>query len=386
MMLTAGCFAQPAAADVFYSSSEGNAFAEEDMYIVEENAPEIEGLTYEKSIKLDYADCFDVYYYNDGYKLIDVEISGQYLLVPEGKDAPEGLSKDIRVIYQPLDEIYMAATGSVSFFSELGAMEYLTMSSLEVDGWMLDAAIEAMNNGTFVYAGKYSAPDYEMMVGRGCDLAVESTMILHSPEVQEMIEDLGIPVFIDRCSYELDAFGRVEWIKLYGAMLDLEEKAFEKFTVQEAILDELEDFENTGKTVAFFAINSNGAVTVRKSEDFIPNMIELAGGKYIFDDLENPGSNSATVRLSMEEFYSKAVNADYLIYNGTIESPLNSMQDLIDKDELFGEFKAVKEGNVWTLDKTWYQATATVGYLIEDLNLMLIGGDPAGMVFLQKVE
>ena len=143
MMLTAGCFAQPAAADVFYSSSEGNAFAEEDMYIVEENAPEIEGLTYEKSIKLDYADCFDVYYYNDGYKLIDVEISGQYLLVPEGKDVPEGLNKDIRVIYQPLDEIYMAATGSVSFFSELDAMEYLTMSSLEVDGWMLDAAIEA---------------------------------------------------------------------------------------------------------------------------------------------------------------------------------------------------------------------------------------------------
>ena len=385
-MLTAGCFAQPAAADVFYSSSEGNAFSEADMYIVEEDVPSIEGLTYEKSMKLDYADCFDVYYYNDGYKLIDVEISGQYLLVPEGKEAPEGLSKDIRVIYQPLDEIYMAATGSVSFFSELDAMEYLTMSSLEVDGWMLDAAIEAMNNGTFVYAGKYSAPDYEMMVGRGCDLAVESTMILHSPEVQEMIEDLGIPVFIDRCSYELDAFGRIEWIKLYGAMLDLEEKAFEKFTVQEAILDDLEDFENTGKTVAFFAINSNGAVTVRKSEDFIPNMIELAGGKYIFDDLENPGSNSATVRLSMEEFYSKAVNADYLIYNGTIESPLNSMQDLIDKDELFGEFKAVKEGNVWTLDKTWYQATATVGYLIEDLNLMLVGGDPADMVFLLKVE
>ncbi len=385
-MLTAGCFAQPAAADVFYSSSEGNAFSEADMYIVEEDVPSIEGLTYEKSMKLDYADCFDVYYYNDGYKLIDVEISGQYLLVPEGKEAPEGLSKDIRVIYQPLDEIYMAATGSVSFFSELDAMEYLTMSSLEVEGWMIDAAIEAMNTGPFVYAGKYSAPDYEMMVGRGCDLAVESTMILHSPEVQEMIEDLGIPVFIDRCSYELDAFGRIEWIKLYGAMLDLEEKAFEKFTVQEAILDDLEDFENTGKTVAFFAINSNGAVTVRKSEDFIPNMIELAGGKYIFNDLENPGSNSATVRLSMEEFYSKAVNADYLIYNGTIESPLNSMQDLIDKDELFGEFKAVKEGNVWTLDKTWYQATATVGYLIEDLNLMLIDGDPAGMVFLKKVE
>jgi len=385
-ILTAGCFAQPAAADSISSSSDEIAFAEEDMYIVEDDVPEIDGLTYEKSLRLDYAEYFDVYYYNDGYKLIDVEISGQYLIVPEGKEAPDGLDPEITVIYQPLDEIYMAATGSVSFFDELDAMEYLTMSSLEVDGWMLDAAVEAMNAGTFVYAGKYSAPDYEMMVGRGCDLAVESTMILHSPEVQEMIEDLGIPVFIDRCSYELDAFGRIEWIKLYGAMMNLEEKAFERFAVQESILDSLEDFENTGKTVAFFAINSNGAVTVRKTEDFIPNMIELAGGKYIFDNLENPGSNSATVRLSMEEFYSNAVNADYLIYNGTIESPLTSVQDLIDKDELFQEFKAVKEGNVWTVDKSWYQATATVGYLITDINLMLTGGDPADMVYLQKVE
>ena len=385
-ILTASCFTQPAAADAISSSADEAAFTEADMYIFEDDAPVIEGLTYEKSIKLDYAECFDVYYYNDGYKLIDVEISGQYLIVPEGKEAPDGLDPEITVIYQPLDEIYMAATGSVSFYDELDAMESLTMSSLEVDGWMLDAAVEAMNAGTFVYAGKYSAPDYEMMVGRGCDLAVESTMILHSPEVQEMIEDLGIPVFIDCCSYELDAFGRIEWIKLYGAMMNLEEKAFERFAVQESILDSLEDFENTGKTVAFFAINSNGAVTVRKTEDFIPNMIELAGGKYIFDNLENPDSNSATVRLSMEEFYSKAVNADYLIYNGTIESPLTSIQDLIDKDELFQEFKAVKEGNVWTVDKSWYQATATVGYLITDINLMLTGGDPADMVYLQKVE
>ncbi len=30
-----------------------------------------------------------------------------------------------------------------------------------------------------------------------CDLAIESTMILHTPKVQEMIEDLDIPVFID---------------------------------------------------------------------------------------------------------------------------------------------------------------------------------------------
>ena len=40
------------------------------------------------------------------------------------------------------------------------------------------------------------------------------------------------------------------------------------------------------KTVAFFYINSVGAANVRISQEIMyPEMIELAGGKYIFSDL-----------------------------------------------------------------------------------------------------
>ena len=368
-------------------SAEGaNASESEDAQEADSNAPVIDGLTFDHTMPLDYADCFNVYYYQDGYKLIDVPGSGQYLVIPEGKEAPAGISEEIYLLYQPLDQVYMAATGSMSFIDQIGAMDCMTMSSLEEDGWVIEAPKKAMQEGTLVYAGKYSEPDYEQMVGSGCDIAIESTMILHSPEVQEMIEDLGIPVFIDRSSYELDAFGRIEWIKLYGAMFNKEDVAEEKCKAQEAILDDLKDFENTGKTVAFFAVNSNRTITVRKTEDFIPNMIELAGGKYIFEDLKNPNSDSATVRLSMEEFYNTAVNADYLIYNGTIEEPLSSIDDLLGKDQLFAEFKAVKEGNVYSVDKTWYQSTATIGYLITDINRMVTGGDPSEMIFLHKVS
>ncbi len=349
------------------------------------NAPAIEGLTFDHTMLLEDAQCFNVYYYQDGYKLIDVPLSGQYLVIPEGGEAPAGIDPEIYLLYQPLDQVYMAATGSMSFIEQIDAMKNITLSSLDEDGWVIDAPKKAMQAGDMTFAGKYSEPDYELMVGSGCDLAIESTMILHSPEVQEMIEDLGIPVFIDRSSYELDAFGRIEWIKLYAAMFNKDELAEERFAEQKSVLDALEDFQNTGKTVAFFAMNSNKTITVRKTEDFIPNMIELAGGKYIFENLENPGSTSASVRLSMEEFYNTAVNADYLIYNGTIEEPLSSIDDLLGKDQLFAEFKAVKEGNVWTVDKTWYQSTATIAYLITDLNRMLTGGDPAEMVFLHKV-
>ncbi len=352
----------------------------------ESGPPVIDGLEFDHAMELEDAEGFDIYYYSDGYKLIDVHGSARYLVIPEGKEAPEGLDESIYRLCQPLDNVYMAATGSMSFIEQLGVMDCVKMSSLKADDWMIDAPKEALNNGSMTFAGKYSEPDYEMMAKSGCDLAVESTMILHAPEVQEMIEDLGIPVFIDRLSYEPDAFGRIEWIKVYGVLFDKEEEAEAKFKEQKAVLDDLKDFENTGKTVAFFAVNMNGTITVRRSDDFIPNMIELAGGRYIFDNLSNPDSNSASVRLSMEEFYSRAVDADYIIYNGTIEDPIKSVDDLIAKDSLFSEFKAVKDGNVWTVDKSWYQSTATIGFLITDINHMLTGADSSNMVYLTKVE
>lgn len=60
-------------------------------------------------------------------------------------------------------------------------------------------------------------------------------------------------------------------------------------------------------------------------------MIELAGGSYIFDDLGDEEEATSTVSLQMEEFYAGAKDADYIIYNSTIEGELSSMQDLLAK-------------------------------------------------------
>ena len=73
------------------------------------DAPEVSGLTCQGKLKLDYAECYDVYYYDDDYQLIDIHDSAQYLLVPEGAEAPEGLDESIIVLQKPLDRIYLAA-------------------------------------------------------------------------------------------------------------------------------------------------------------------------------------------------------------------------------------------------------------------------------------
>ena len=368
----------------------------EDQSKSDKKGPEIDGLTYESTMDLTYATEFDVYDYKDGYKLLDVHEDRQYLVVPEGKEAPEGLSEDIVVLQQPLDHIYMAATAIMSLLDAVDAIDQVKFSGLNASGWYVEDAKKAMESGDMIYAGKYSEPDYETLVNGECDLAVESTMILHTPKVQEMIEDLDIPVFVDYSSYESHPLGRTEWIKLYGAMLNKEDAADSFFEKQAQVIEKLKGFENTEKTVAYFYVNTDGSIVVRKSEDYIPSMIEIAGGRYAFKNLKNVDSNAPSVKLTMEEFYATAVDADYLIYNGTIDGQVKSISDLEAKSNLFSEFKAkdslmadfkaVKEGNVWYTGKNLYQATDTVGELIMDMHLMLTDGDPKEMTFLEKMK
>lgn len=389
------------AATVLAGSAAATVWAQEETEVQEETsvtaeeteeeapankqAPEIPGLTYESTMDLSFAECFDVYYYNDGYKLLDVHDSARYLLVPEGKDAPDGLDEDIRVLYQPLDTIYMAATSPMALFDAIGSVDSIKLSGLDASGWYIQSAADAINSGDMTFAGKYDEPDYELLVGENCDLAIESTMILHAPKVQEMIETLDIPVFIDRSSYESQPLGRTEWIKLYGAMMNKEDEANAFFQDQAQIIEKLKDFQNTEKTVAFFYINTSGAPVVRNPKDYISSMIEVAGGRNAFAELQDD-SGKTSVSITMEEFYNTAVDADYLIYNSSIDASVTSLDDLIAKDSLMADFKAVKEGNVWITDNSMYQHTDTIGEFINDLNLMFTDGNEEDMTFLHRLS
>lgn len=48
------------------------------------------------------------------------------------------------------------------------------------------------------------------------------------------------------------------------------------------------------------------------------------------------------MKMQMEDFYSAEVDADVLIYNGTIEGELTSIDELVKKNSLFADFQAVK--------------------------------------------
>ena len=198
-------------------------------------------------------------------------------------------------------------------------------------------------------------------------------MIGHASEVKDKLEELGIPVLIDLSSSEPHPLGRTEWIRLYGVLVNEEEKADDLFREQKEYLTDVLSAENTGKTAAFFYISSSGRVVVRKSGDYVSKMIELAGGKYVFDSIGDPEKSTSTVTIDMETFFAGAKDADVIIYNSTIAGEVNSIAELIGKSDLLAEFKALKEGNVWCTAQNMYQDTTQLGQMIKSFHLIFTG-------------
>ena len=346
---------------------------------------ELSSLEYTGRLELEYAEQFAVDLYQDGFQVLTVADGSRMLLVPEGKEAPEDVPEETAVVYQPVKNIYLAASAAMDMFRALDALDTIRLSGTDADGWYIKEAREAMKSGKILYAGKYSAPDYERILAEGCSLAVENTMISHAPEVREKLESFGIPVAVDYSSYETEPLGRMEWIKVYGTLLGCEDKAEKLFADKvDGIVDILQK-PAAGKTVSFFYITSNGAVNVRKSTDYIAEMLSLAGGKYIFDDLTDDTAKS-TVNMQMESFYAGAKDADVMIYNATIDSELQTLDQLLEKSPLLADFKAVKTGNVWCTEKNLYQSTMELDELIRDFHTVIADGDPSTLKYLHKLS
>ena len=337
-----------------------------------------ESLVFSHHYTLDYAQQFTADCYEGGYTMLTLPGDGsKFLVVPEDAAEVDNLPADVTVLRQPLNDLYLVSTSVMDLILHLDALDSIALSGTKAEGWYLPEAKQAMEDGRIAYAGKYSAPDYEQILAAGCSLAIENTMILHTPDVKEQLEHFGIPVLVERSSYESGPLARMEWIKFFGILLGKEEQAEQVFAAQEERIAPLLDQPSTGKSCAFFSLTSNNLATVRKGSDYVARMIEMAGGSYVFSDLTENGNSLATMNLPLEDFYAGAKDADVLIYNSAIEGTISSVSQLTEKFPLLSEFKAVKDGQVWCTAQSLFQQSMELSDLILDMNKVFTEGTPA---------
>ena len=345
------------------------------------------------TMDLKYADQFRVSFYDDNIAVIEVEDGLKYLAADDPDNLPgwlpEDVSGEMTVIPTPVHSVYNAASSAMDLIDAADAIDSVIMTSTQAGDWSIEKIKDLVESDKIRYIGKYRAPDYEALLEEDVDLAIESTMIYHTPQVKEAIEELGIPVLVERSSYESEPLGRLEWIKLYGLLLGKTEEAQEFFDGAVSKLEEIDtDAVKEAPSAAFFSVNSNGSVVVRKPGDYVTKMIEMAGGTYALSDITDVEDNAlSTMNMQMEAFYDKAVEADILIYNSTIEGGLEKISDLTQLADSFSDFKAVKSGNVWCTDASTFQKTTGAADMILEMNRIFSGKtDGEEMEYFHKLK
>ena len=334
------------------------------------------------TMALDYAEHFTLAYCEGGYQLITVlDNQGgetRFLTVPEGAQAPENLDDDVTVLKLPLRGLLVSSNPVISLINAAGALDAVALTTTAREDFCIPEAQQAMDAGALAYVGEYDAMDYEVLAAEQPPLAVFSAMLLSAPDVAQKLTELGIPTLLDASSYEGHPLARVEWVRLFGALLGCQEQADAVYAAQKEQVEALPQ-DATGKTVAVFYITSSGSLYARNGGDYMARMVELAGGDYVLAEM-NP-EKSGTQKMEMEEFYVSAGEADVILYVWSMGGRPQTLQDLLERGAMLSEFKAVKEGQVFCTSPEFFQISDTIGSMIVDIRGALEGQDDMTYLF-----
>lgn len=360
----------------------GNARAEEG---VRNTSPEEYAAGTE--LPLCYAENFRVKWLGGGAAVLTLGEKEQFLLLPKEGEPAEGIPagkgsvptmqeipaelRDLPVIRTPVERVYLASSSAADLFLQADALASIRCCSTAAESWQIPELKQALESESILYAGKYSAPDYELLLEEACDLVVENTMILHKPQTREKLEALSFPVMLEYSSYEPHPLGRVEWIKVYGLLTGKLAEAEAFFEEQAAHVRSIETEEKTGKSIAFFHFAANGAVVVRRETDYVSRMIELAGGHTAFTALPEQENALSSVTIQTESFYAQARDADILIFNGTVGGEIENQEQFLSLSPLLADFRAVREGNVWCTEQSMFQRSSAAAGMIADFREIL---------------
>lgn len=240
---------------------------------LDENAPEIMGLSYQSETKVEHAEYFKIYHYDQGITLLEIDQkqkdakedskstestdkedtadSGltpaqeeqlalykakivRYLIVPEDAEIPAGLDKEMIVIQKPKKSAYVGSEEALEILDKLNATDQITSVGVKQKNCKVESIAKAMKEKKITYAGTYKKPENKKLMKSKCDLAILSNKILpdEKNEKKMSVEDqqkryeelaekfvlLDIPMIVDRSADEEKDDAKEEWSKVYEAI------------------------------------------------------------------------------------------------------------------------------------------------------------------------
>jgi iron complex transport system substrate-binding protein len=316
------------------------------------------------------AKLFGIDYMAGGVKLVRDNEGNELLLVPHDVAVPAAY-KDKTVVRTPIRHAFFMSTTHIGLLIALedeGLLDSIAAVITEESDWTIPSIIERFKRGQIQYIpwNMQSGVNIEMLAALKPDMVFSSAGYESSVKLFPKLDELGIN-YIEVSEYlEESNVAGLEWIKFFAAFYNLDEEVDAVYEKKCARLGELSslasEIPEDKRPLVAFANVFRGNVTVQGGESTTAQELEKAGGRYFLKNLYG----NVNVRISMEEFFSQAKDADILIYN----SMINWMPDkkaLAEEVPLIAEFKSFKNDRIYVLSKGYFMNSAALDVKFEDV-------------------
>lgn len=321
-------------------------------------------VTKEATSKNKYANKFSVEYLDNNVKLVTDGADRKVLLVPKEGKKPEGYD-NIPVIRTPIDNVLLCSTMQTSLIRPLDVYDSIKcVTKYNVNEGHIDEINKRMQKGDITYVGKIKALDYELIKSKKPEVAF--IISVDVPKLAPKFDELGIPYIVESSSLENHPLGRMEWIKFMSLFYNKEDIADKHLKMAEETITNVNNkLKGKDKTLVTAGVAYKGKFSVRRGGSYQGNMYPLAGGEYVFKDLDSKKGGAASI--SFEDFYAKSVNADIYVYEAMTSSRPKTINDVVAEAPITEKMKAIKSGQVWITQPWWSQSVDKLHEIIEDL-------------------
>ncbi len=297
-------------------------------------------------MSLQYAQGFGVEYF-DGYKIVSVRAPGsgtretlRYVLVQRGRKSPDGF-EGVPRIRIPVRSLITTSTTHLPHIEKLDEVQSL----VAVDNIKFVSSEAVKQRFT---AGRISE------IGRGRSIDMERVLMLR-PDIVFIdapsqdnafhpLQQAGVTAVVNAAYAEPTLLGRVEWLKFVGVFFNKEALAAARFDsvvaryrVRKALTRNLPVDK---RPTVFVGSLWRGTWFMSGGKTYAAQLLEEAGADYLWADNESQRSLS----LDFETVYEEAHDAEYWI---TMRNEWRSRNDVVAEDERYGNFRAIKTGNVF---------------------------------------
>ncbi len=288
-----------------------------------------------------------------------------YLVLEENAEKPAGNFDAI--IQLPVEKVILTSTTHIPHLDMLDGTEKL-IGFPNLNLISSEKTWEQIDAGKIEDLGSGPSANTEMVIDLDPDWIMISTTG-DNLKYLDLLEQAKIPAVINGEYVEQHPLGRAEWIKFTGVLLGKYEEAVVAFDKVEKDYLEAEKLSDSIidslRPTVLSGVLYQDIWYAPGSESWGANILENAGGNYIFSDQKGTGS----AQLNYEFVLENALEADFWI--GSADFP--DLKTMGDSEPRYKAFKAYQSGNVFSYTQKRGRAGGLeyfeLGYMRPDLIL-----------------